>query len=245
MTPADRKNTFQKIRACLKSGKTCRVVSTSLIEAGVDLDFPTVYREMAGIDSIIQAAGRCNREGTHRWEDSIVWVFRMGEILQMIQKNAVITEETFQKYGKYDDLEAVNYYFSSIQGLDVELLDQYHIIDGFEKGIDGIQMPFEKTAEKFHLINSDTRMLIIPVHAEAAELTCELERRISSGDNFKSILQKLGTYSVNVYEYEYESLIGEGHAYELLDGIAVLQNLLLYSEKMGLKYEKGNEILFV
>ena len=61
--PADRKRILKEIRQRLKDGLPCRVVSTSLIEAGVDVDFPCAYRELAGLDSILQTAGRCNREG--------------------------------------------------------------------------------------------------------------------------------------------------------------------------------------
>ncbi|MDY3821844.1 MAG: CRISPR-associated helicase Cas3' [Eubacteriales bacterium] len=61
MYPAHRHWVLNEIRQRLKEGAVCRVLSTSLIEAGVDVDFPTVYREMAGLDSILQAAGRCNR----------------------------------------------------------------------------------------------------------------------------------------------------------------------------------------
>ena len=62
MVPEDRERTLEVIRERLQKGKICRVVSTSLVEAGVDVDFPTVWREMTGLDSILQAAGRCNRE---------------------------------------------------------------------------------------------------------------------------------------------------------------------------------------
>ena len=75
MTPRHRRTVLSQIREKLKSGNTCRVISTSLIEAGVDVDFPEVWREIAGIDSIIQAGGRCNREGKRNPATSIVHVF--------------------------------------------------------------------------------------------------------------------------------------------------------------------------
>ena len=63
MCPAHRTEVLNRIRAALANGDPCRVVSTQLVEAGVDIDFPVVFRSIAGVDSIAQAAGRCNREG--------------------------------------------------------------------------------------------------------------------------------------------------------------------------------------
>ena len=76
MIPEDRRKKLDEIRNRLMAGEICRVVSTTLIEAGVDVDFPAVMREAAGLDSILQAAGRCNREGKHSAEDSMVTVFK-------------------------------------------------------------------------------------------------------------------------------------------------------------------------
>src|SRR5699024_5836496 len=78
MYPEHRKRVLSEIRRKLKDKEKCIVISTSLVEAGVDLDFQKVYRQIAGIDSIIQAAGRCNREGKYSKEESIVYVFSLG-----------------------------------------------------------------------------------------------------------------------------------------------------------------------
>ena len=75
MCAKHRSQKLDEIRGRLKNGEPCRVIATSLIEAGVDVDFPLVMRAEAGLDSIAQAAGRCNREGKRPSENSFVWIF--------------------------------------------------------------------------------------------------------------------------------------------------------------------------
>ena len=84
---ADRQRLFAEIRDRLDAGASCRVVSTSLIEAGVDVDFPVAYREEAGLDSVIQTAGRCNREGRRPVSESVVHVFTEPHICGRIQQS--------------------------------------------------------------------------------------------------------------------------------------------------------------
>ena len=113
MVPAQRREVLKEIRKRLIAGATCRVVSTSLIEAGVDVDFPRVYRELTGLDSILQAAGRCNREGGRELDESIVTVFK-GETVapQLFQPLIACAEHVIEKYEKIDSKEAVKEYFT-------------------------------------------------------------------------------------------------------------------------------------
>lgn len=245
MRPVDRKKILNIINEKLVKGETCRVISTSLIEAGVDIDFPVVFRENAGLDSIIQAAGRCNREGKRKTEDSTVWVFDLEKVPRMLEKNIAITGETIEKYNVYDSPEAIKYYFETLQSIDKSQLDPYNITESFDKGLDGIKMPFKRIAEVFHMIESDTKMLVIPTDEEACHLVEKLQYRIDSQESFKKIIQKIGIYSINIYESEYKNLIQDGSSYEIIDGIAVLQNLQIYSENKGLVYEKADGAMIV
>jgi CRISPR-associated endonuclease/helicase Cas3 len=80
-TAADRRRILAAVRDRLKNKNFCRVIATSLVEAGVDFDFPRVWRAQAGLDQIAQAAGRCNREGRRAVEGSIVTVFEPADCL--------------------------------------------------------------------------------------------------------------------------------------------------------------------
>ena len=74
MYPKHRKKILAQIKERMSDkSKSCVLISTSLVEAGVDLDFNSVYRQVAGVDSVIQAAGRCNREGSEHKENSKVY----------------------------------------------------------------------------------------------------------------------------------------------------------------------------
>ena len=97
MYPAHRRRVISEIKERLMENKKCIVISTSLVEAGVDFDFKSVYRELAGVDSIIQAAGRCNREGKRAAEESLVYIFQM--------------EGTKSLPGQNKQIEAVFFFF--------------------------------------------------------------------------------------------------------------------------------------
>lgn len=118
MVPAHRKAVLDTVRQRLQAGLPCRVVSTSLIEAGVDVDFPAVYREVAGLDSIAQAAGRCNREGKRAAEDSVVTFFQSEHSVSVLQRvNICAAQEALRDAADPGSPETMQRYFTALRSL--------------------------------------------------------------------------------------------------------------------------------
>lgn len=112
---ADRQRLFAEIRDRLDAGASCRVVSTSLIEAGVDVDFPVAYREEAGLDSVIQTAGRCNREGRRPVSESVVHVFSTeGGCAPFLRQNIAAFRAVADRHADLNTDEAVRAYFAEV-----------------------------------------------------------------------------------------------------------------------------------
>lgn len=112
---ADRQRLFAEIRDRLDAGASCRVVSTSLIEAGVDVDFPVAYREEAGLDSVIQTAGRCNREGRRLASESVVHVFSTeGGCAPFLRQNIAAFRAVADRHADLNTDEAVRAYFAEV-----------------------------------------------------------------------------------------------------------------------------------
>lgn len=227
MYPAHRKAALEEIRTRLRDGLPCRVVSTSLIEAGVDVDFPTVFREEAGLDSILQAAGRCNREGKRAAGESVVTVFQSETPPPSLFEIPVAAgRQALNRYDQPDSPEAVRHYFQELLDLKgPEALDQKNILKIMERDF----MPFRKVAERFHLIDSETRTVYIPL-GEGEELV----RRLRSGEGGRALFRALGQYGVSVYPQHFAALDLAGDLEVLEDGSAVLTNLALYDSAMGL-----------
>lgn len=227
MYPAHRKAVLAEIRARLKDGLSCRVVSTSLIEAGVDVDFPAVFREETGLDSILQAAGRCNREGKRPAGESVVTIFQ-GETPPpaLFEIPVAAGRQALNRYGCPDNPEAIRCYFQELLNLKgPETLDQKNILTAMERDY----MPFRKIAERFHLIDSETKTIYIPL-GEGEQLI----QRLRSGERGRALFRALGQYGVSIYPQHFEALDLAGDLEVLEDGSAVLTNLALYDSATGL-----------
>lgn len=230
MCPAHRRSVLEEIRKRLKSGLPCRVVSTSLIEAGVDVDFPAVYRELSGLDSILQAAGRCNREGKRTPEESIVTVFEGDTPAPpLLRVNIGATREALLCGKELSDPQTVTYYFTAYRSLSGDILDKYGVISTFEKGIAGCSFPFETIARRFHLIDNATKTIYIPT-GDGAELT----ERMKSGEYSRTLYRRAGQYCVNVYDQHYRALLSAGDIEPISEDSAVLTNPELYDADTGL-----------
>ena len=240
MCPVHRKQKLDEIRERLKNGQICRVVSTSLIEAGVDVDFPRVFREMAGLDSILQAAGRCNREGKRSAESSIVTVFESeNKVNKLIAVNRDAAEETVRDWTQPNTTSTIERYFKAYRDF-LRNDDKSGVITASEKGISGCGLPFEWIAKEFKLIDQNTFTVYISV-GEGKELIS----RLREGERSRELYRKAGMYSVSIYENHFNALINAGAAEPFGDDAAILTDLSLYSDEKGLATDvRGGSALF-
>ncbi len=227
MYPVHRKAVLDTIRDRLEKGLPCRVVSTSLIEAGVDVDFPAVYREQAGLDSILQAAGRCNREGKHSARESIVTIFEsQGTIPQLFSAPVAAWRSTARQYADITSREAIHSYFSDL--LDLKGPSAQDCKDILQK-MNAPDCPFRSIADEFHLIETSSRTIYIPLETGAS-----LVEQLRAGQIDQNLFRNLSKYSVTVYENQFCQLETAGALEVLDDGSAILLNTSLYDPQTGL-----------
>ena len=240
LCPAHRKARIKEIRERLKIGLPCRVVSTSLIEAGVDVDFPRVYREEAGLDSVLQAAGRCNREGKRPLDESLVTVFTVQNTTPPLymRQPAAAMKNISKRMEDITSLAAIRAYFEFYRDLyGKEDLDREKILKAFENEI----LPFASVAEKVRVIENCTTPVYIPIDQGEA-----LVERLYRGERSRTLFRKLGQYSVNVYPQQLAALREVG-AVQSIDGGAlyVLADPRRYDSALGLTLDQTETALFI
>lgn len=236
MYPLHRSRVLGEIKKCLKEKQSCRVISTQLIEAGVDIDFPIVYRAIAGLDSIAQAAGRCNREGLLEYGQ--VFVFEPeGKLPAGYFRHTAQTAEGIIRRFPQDmlSLEAIEGYFKEYYWKQGERLDEKDILGLIKQGAKG-DFPFRTIAEKFKLISEENKPVIIPIEKEAYKLV----EQIRGADSLRGFGRKLQKYTVQINPYHWGKLFEAG-SLEIIQGIfPVLRDIHLYKDKTGLDIEYEN-----
>ena len=243
---AHRREILRTVRGQLKDGQPCRVIATSLIEAGVDVDFPKVWRAEAGWDQIMQAAGRCNREGEHPVDDSIVTVFSAPDYPPPPEIRSLMGD-TARALAGYDgdaqSLEAIRRYFGEVYWRLGETLDgrekKNAILPRLDMTYEGTNFAFRSIAADFRMIDSTMVPVIVRWDDKARQAVDKLVlERIPSG----VIARELQTYVVQVPPKARDLLVRCGHvAFECAvlraDQFAVLQKQSLYDPEVGLLWE--------
>ena len=233
MYPAHRRHVLAIIRQRLQDGLPCQVISTSLIQAGVDVDFPVVYREIAGLDSIIQTGGRCNREGKQRTEDSIVYIYDlhkpMNRIPAFVRRPIEITQTVVKDYDDIASAESIKAYFDRLHyTIGEDQLDSKDILKRLE-----INNPaFTEIAKDFKLIEEDSRPVFIPIDGDLDNQKILVQLR--AGIRSRSIFRKANQYIVSVYKNQFEKLCETGKLDALDSELYVLNDPAGYDSDTGL-----------
>jgi len=239
MCAEHRSAVLDDIRKKLKAGEIVRLISTSLIEAGVDVDFPMVYRAEAGLDSVAQAAGRCNREGRYHSCESLVRVFQVAddwsEPPELTQYASAFRSVYRNHTGKLLLPVAVEAYFKEVYWIKDKELDHHNLLTSVT-AIDRI--PYERMAQCFTMIESNMQAVIVQYNTEAENLV----KSLSYADKAGSIARKLQRYLVQVPEQALKALMKAGavapvnqecFGYQFL----VLETKDLYDGECGLSWE--------
>ena len=225
-----RSRVIADIKRRLKDGEAVRVVSTQLVEAGVDVDFPVVYRALAGLDSIAQAAGRCNREG--KLERGQVFVFvpprpaPPGHIRRAAQTTVSLL------FGSHENplrRELFQSYFEQLYW-QAPSLDK-HGIEGLLKpdgqADDQLKVQFRTAAQRFQLIDESGYRSVIVRYGDSPALIGKLEK---DGPE-RWLMRKLQRFTVSLPDYQFKKLLGNGDVREVyLDMFAQTSDALYHPE---------------
>ena len=244
MCPEHRSRHLKVIRAQLKNGEPCRLISTSLIEAGVDVDFPTVYRASAGIDSVAQAAGRCNREGRRPAAESKVYVFEPAD--RAMPTSMAVTTAAGREVMRHHaadplSLDAIDAYFRHVHWRlsagQNDGLDKHGILARIAERAVDLSFPFEDIARDFKLIADAMRPVLIPFGEKGPGFIAELAR----ADDVGIIARKLQRYVVQVPRLAFLALAAAGSIQAVNpdrfgDQFWQLANEKLYHDDFGLDW---------
>ncbi len=244
MCGAHRAQVIDELRARLarrtaSADDSLHVVSTQLIEAGVDVDFPVVWRALAGLDSIAQAAGRCNREGrlAGRLGQVRVVVRPIPKVLAQLV-SAADTTRSLHAAGLPDALapEAFERYFKLFYARQ-HSLDKHDIVDLLSERGGPMEFNFRSAAERFKLIDdADQVSLLIPLHRklQGHDQLQPLIAQLARGDTDRWLLRSVQRYVLNIRQHQLDELLKTRAVTPLVSGLYLLDDEHCYDSRFGL-----------
>jgi len=268
---AHRKAIFDTIKARLENKQPVICISTQLIEAGVDISMACVIRALGGLDSIAQAAGRCNRHGEKKGKGQ-VWVLNLQEqdftlILLDIQAGKTHAERVFRDFAGQDILQPAameryfEYYFyqrsdemaysikNSATGSLLDWLSDNALNPYGEKNnkrskpLPLLMQSFKSAGRAFQAIDAPTHAVIVP-YGEGAELIAKLCGEWDPKEMHRT-LQKAQRYSVNVFPNVWDKLQKENALHETIEGSGIYYlKERYYNDEFGLSLDETSEITF-
>jgi CRISPR-associated endonuclease/helicase Cas3 len=213
---AHRRDVIEEIKKRLDAGEPCRVVSTQVVEAGVDLDFATVFRAEAPLDAIIQAAGRCNREGRLEGTGTVVvfnppddaapgGVYRSGRDIVRLMQNLPDCD--------LDNPATVRRYFERLSE---------DAVDPDEKGIQCKRnaLDFPSVADKFRMIPDDSYDVVVNYpSSRERKIETLVEQLRTRGRLARGLMRELQPYTVSIRKADAERLLGRGVIDPIMPGL--------------------------
>lgn len=228
MCPDHIAETIETIKVALADDKATviRVVATQLVEAGVDIDFPVVFRQESGLDSVLQAAGRCNREG--KLDVCTTYVFSLAKS----------GERPFGSLAKGNNARKalpMNSDWFAPAAMTSYFKQLYCRIDDFDKKkmkcllYNPKEVSYETAAQEFQLID-DKSYSVVVCWKDSVSL---IEQIKHNGPNY-SLMKKLSKYTVGVRKADFEKLIEMGAVDEVVEGVYFASDQQIYDSKSGL-----------
>jgi CRISPR-associated endonuclease/helicase Cas3 len=240
MCAEHRSQILTAIRTRLADGESVRLVSTQLIEAGVDVDFPTVYRALAGLDSIVQAAGRCNRNGKLTIGQTYIFTPEDQKGEAYFRETAQIASQLIELHSDLLSEDAIHHYFDLYYYQQKRRWDSKNILESFR--LDGgdkvlpFKFQFASVAKEFKLIDDWQVPVLIPFDDKARELINQL--RNPAIPLHRNLLRALQRYIVQISP----KLLNENiRSFEVLrdgDFHALISTELNYSNHFGITFDE-------
>lgn len=241
MCAAHRMEQLDEIRRRLKACEPCRVVSTQLIEAGVDVDFPVVYRASCGLDSLAQAAGRCNREGLLESGEVIFFEAENPPPIGFLRQSADSGSELIEDFkGDLLSSAAIEAYFELHYWKKSEAWDKQEVLKAIGNQPDKLQFNFRQVASRYRFIRDETQAVIVGYGEEGQQLLDKLRQPIEFVR--RDTWRRLQRYTVQLRQRELSILQAAG-AIETIHERFVLAHLHLYDNAIGLTLSQADGLL--